>query len=235
MKLERIEENDMEEILEKTPFKNYENLFNAIHSEKATLGITRIDSANISMVNHPKIMSIGMYVGLMISIVIIVFYCICFNNYFFLSSIPLLILIAFFSSNFNKIEIIAWFLLILSIILSLPLWLAFLSFSITQIYSYNKWWLKKVYKYAVIELSQNEDLFLSVWNKGGIFIEDCFGNRYDKYTLETKEENQVIGDNILNSKKFLTILNNELCNNNFIASVTLVKSCRNRRSCAVTI
>ena len=50
------------------------------------------------------------------------------------------------------------------------------------------WWQKKIYVLSVKILQYKEDAFEWAYNSHNLFIEDCYGNVYDKFRQAEKEK-----------------------------------------------
>lgn len=171
----------MEEILSNTPFNNYEDLFNAIYSNKATIKINRSDCNNIAGINHPYFSAFGLYIGLLFNVIITIIYCIFINNYWLLLSIPVFFILPMFAPYIKFLNTMAWIFLIIDLmILQLPIWVAVFTANIIISFLFYKFWWNITYKNCIKELEHNKDAFLWCWNRYGLFIEDCFGNIYKK-------------------------------------------------------
>lgn len=171
----------MDEILNSLPFNTYNDLFNAIQNQKATIKIMRSDCTQIAGIRHPLFSNLGIHIGFAFMLVLLIFLSITFNNYWLLIWIPINFILTYIITYIPLLTKISWTVLLLDLfIIKLPFFIFISSLNIIIISSlYNIWW-NKVYKQAITELKYNQEAFLWSWNRCGLAIEDCFGNTYSK-------------------------------------------------------
>lgn len=186
---------NIDEILSKLPFNTYSDLFNAIINGKATLKIMRSDCSQIASIKHPYCATL-MYVGFLMSTILIIFLAFYFKYYGILCFIPVNFFLASLIVFLPILKVIAWIVLLFDLfIVKLPYFIFVESISIIIIaFFYNIWW-NKIYKYAIYELQFNKEAFLWSWNRNGLAIEDCYGNTYSK--LNINNENMTMSNSEL--------------------------------------
>lgn len=177
---------NVSEIINNTPFNSYEDLFNAIYNKKATLKLLRSDCSQIASIKHPY-STLLMYLGFLITTIIIILCSIKFHNYWLFLFIPINFFLQSFIIYVPKLSSLSFIALLIDLFLfKLPnfITIEFLCVFLISIF-YHLWW-NKIYKYAISELRFNKEAFFWSWQRYGLSIEDSFGNTYDKFKLENK-------------------------------------------------
>ena len=197
----------MEEILSKLPFNSYRDIFNSIHNRKANIKILRSDCTQIAGLKHPYFSTLGMYIGFIITSIILILLSININNFWLLLYIPLNFILSLFVAYIPKVKSICWGILIVDLFLiKLPNFvLIFCLDYIAVSFFYDIWW-NIVYKQAIKELEYNEEVFLWSWNRCGLAIEDCYGNTYSKLNI-SKNEKVKLNDFIIDNNKCIELSN----------------------------
>lgn len=180
----------MEEISEILPFDSYDDMINSLKNGKATLKIMRSDCSQIAGIKHPVFSSLGMYMAFFITLIALIFLSITLRNYWLLILIPINFILNLIIVYIPKIKTISYFLLFASIfITNFPIWILITCLDIICMYFfYNIWW-NIIYSQALQELQYNQEAFVWSWNRCGINIEDCYGNNYNKLTINNKTSN----------------------------------------------
>lgn len=173
----------MEELFNFLPFNSYSDMFNAIGNKKANLRINRSDCYKISSINHPAFTSIGLFIGFIVTLVLLVLTSYFYDNYWLLLLIPVNFILTYLIGYFPKLNALAWLILIINIIFFANIITTICCIDIILISFFYKIWWNRIYKNAIKEMYYNQEAFLWAWNRYGISIEDCFGNLYNKYNL----------------------------------------------------
>lgn len=175
---------DIEYILSKLPYNTYFDLMNSVQEGKTTIKLMRSDCHQIAGVKHPYFATLGMYMGFLVTTIVIIWLIIQSGNFWLLLYIPINFIFPHILIFMPKIKYLAWVVLIFDLfIIRLPNVFMITSIDIIALFFfYNVWW-KTIYRQALQELKLNQEAFLWSWNRGGLAIEDSFGNTYSKFNM----------------------------------------------------
>lgn len=176
---------EVKNILSKTPFKSYMDLFSSVYAGKATLLLSNSACRQITQIVKPIYANMGIFLGFIPSLILTIWYSIQIENFWFLFLILLELILPhliYFFQNFNcKIHYIAYFVILLSFFIDIPA----IIFLLVLILLFSYWgvtfWKRSLYKEAIQILSVREDVFVWAYNSNNLSISDCFGNLYYKF------------------------------------------------------
>lgn len=174
---------EIETILQSTPFNSYEDLFIAVYNKKATIKLSNSACRQIAQTEKPIFSNLGMYFGFIASAIMTVALSVYSTNYLLLLLLfaEFVFPLAVYLLNNLKIKtgFIAGIIVVCDLFffkMPLPIlilswcWL-FCSWSVI-------WWQKRVYTMSVKILKYNEDAFVWAFTSHNLLIEDCYGNVY---------------------------------------------------------
>ena len=173
----RKKDKVMENIFEGTPFKSYEDLIETIDVKKAKFSFSRSAAYNVATQIN-TISFFTYYLGLVLSIIIIIAFSVSTKNYWILFSIPILFVINLFIHRLKVIVILCIIGSIIAILFQIQLWILSLLISIIVLFiGYQIWWGITTF-IVQNELIKNEQLFISMWKGKVMAIKDNNGSFY---------------------------------------------------------
>ena len=185
---------EIERILQHTPYNSYEDLFGAVYGNKATIRLSNNACRQIAQTEKPVLANFGIHFGFIPSAIVTVAFAIHSANYLLLLLLLAECIFSFAVYLLHNLKIKTWFIAGIIVICDLfffemPLFVLILALS----WLFNSWtvswWQKKVYVASVKILQYNEKAFEWAYNSHNLLIEDCYGNVYSKLRqneLETK-------------------------------------------------
>lgn len=176
---------DIEYILSKLPYNTYFDLMNSVQEGKTTIKLMRSDCSQIAGVKHPYFSTLGMYIGFLVTTIIIIWLIIQSSNYWLLLYIPINFIFPHIILFLPKTKYIAWVVLIIDLFfLKLPSVFMLTSIDIIALFFFYDIWWNILFRQAIQELKVNQEAFLWSWNRCGINITDSYGNNYNKFSIE---------------------------------------------------
>ena len=186
-------EQSIDRILKHTPYNSYDDLFRAVFNGKATIRLSNSACRQIGETEKPILANFGLHFGFIPSAILTIGFSIYSANYWLLLLLLLELVFPFAIYLLNGFKIKTWpialiVLIVDLFILKMPLgvFIATLSWLICSWVI--SWWQKKIYVLSVKILQYKEDAFEWAYNSHNLFIEDCYGNVYDKFRQAEKEK-----------------------------------------------
>lgn len=183
--------NEVDQIIEGTPFNTYDDLFYAVFNSKAKIHLSNGACRQIAQIEKPIFANLGMYLGLLPSIFLTVFCSAHLENYYLLLLLLLELVFPISIYALNGFKIKTWpitliLVLIDFFVVKMPafIWIIVLSwmFCSTAI----SIWQRKIYTTSVKILRYNKDAFKWAYNSYNLLIEDHYGNTYSKSYKQNK-------------------------------------------------
>ena len=185
-------EKDTEKILKYTPYNTYSDLFGAVFSNKATIRLSNSACRQIAEIEKPIFANFGLHLGIIPSVIMTIIFAVCASNYWLLLLLLLELVFPLGCYLFNNLKIKTWIIAAIIVvcdlfIFELPNFLLITALSWIICSLIVRWWSKKIYIMSVKILRYNEDAFVWAFNSHNLFIEDCYGNIYNKQRNDKSE------------------------------------------------
>lgn len=186
-------EQSIDRILKHTPYNSYDDLFGAVFNGKATIRLSNSACRQIAETEKPILANLGLHFGFIPSAILTIGFSIYSANYWLLLLLLLELAFPFVIYLLNGFKIKAWPIALVVLVVDLfivkmPLGvlIAVLCWLICSWVI--AWWQEKIYVLSVKLLRFKKDAFEWAYNSHNLFIEDCYGNRYDKLRqMETEK------------------------------------------------
>ena len=176
---------EIERILQNTPYNSYEDLFGAIYSGKARIGISLSACRQIATINRPFFANYGMHFGFVPSALLTIALSLSIENHMLLLLLPLEFMFSFAVYLLRIFKVKPWpiaaiILLVDLFIIKTPLYVFILTTSWLLCCLACRIWQKKSYSLSIKVMQCNTDAFEWAFNSHNLTIEDCYGNTYNK-------------------------------------------------------
>lgn len=179
-------------ILCNTPYNSYQDLFGAVFSGKANIRLSNGACRRIAATKKPFLANLGLHFGVIPSAVLTIGISVYTSNYLLLLLLLLELVFPFVVYLLNNFRLKTWPIAAVVVVLDLfvikmPVWVLITTLSWLFCSWTVSWWQKKVYILSVKYLQYDEDAFEWAFNSHNLFIEDCYGNVYNKIRQDEAE------------------------------------------------
>ena len=179
-------DQSIKKILQHTPYNTYDDLFTAVSNGKATIRLSNSACRQIAETEKPILANFGLHFGVIPSALLTIGFSVYSSNYWLLLLLLLELVFPFAIYLLNGFKIKTWpiALVILAVdlfVVKMPLGVLVATLSWLICSWIITWWQNKIYVLSVKILQFKKDAFEWAYNSHNLFIEDCYGNRYDKF------------------------------------------------------
>lgn len=173
------------DILERTPFKTHDALYEAVDRGEAKIKIATGACRKITEMKHPIYANMGMFWGTVWSAIILIAASVYFSNYYYLLLILLSIMLPYVLYMYalvgKRTEIIPILVVIADLLfLNIPLFITLACVCWIACAYALLWWVRRIQAISLFVTRYNDEVFLWAYNSYNLLIEDRYGNTYSK-------------------------------------------------------
>ncbi|MBQ8255166.1 MAG: hypothetical protein IJY94_06665 [Clostridia bacterium] len=191
---------EIEKILKHTPYNSYEDLYSAVFSNRARIGLSNGACRQIAGTRRPFFAGWGVHIGFIPSAILTVCLSIHSKNYLLLLLLLLELIFPMAVYLLKNLRIKTWYIPVIilfvnSLIYKLPLAINILAISWLLNCLIVSWWQKKLYVMSVKLLQYDKDTFVRAYYSSNLLITDCCGNTYDflrQKEIEKRSEERLL-------------------------------------------
>ena len=177
--------DDLKNILKEINYKKYEDLFKDYAEQKVTIGLSNNACRLITQTEKPVFAVFGVFIGIIPSIIITIYFAITSSKYLLLLLILLELILPFQCYTLDNFKIktryIAYILLIIDFFITkLPNPITIIYLSIICCSLGIEIWKDSLFNSSIKIMKERSDAFVWAYNSHNLYIEDNKGNHYTK-------------------------------------------------------
>lgn len=175
------------DIYDKTPYKSYEDLIQAVNSGEAKFSYWRAAAFDAAS-GISKVSFFAFYLGLLLSVGTLIALSAYSENYWTLLFIPVMFVLYANIHRLTTFVILCAISSALAMWIHAPFWIVILLVSIVLLYfAYHVWWGITT-NIVEEELLKNKQLFVSMWTAHCLGIKDNEGNFYTSKKVKNRSD-----------------------------------------------